>query len=216
MAEPQARPPTQLYLITPPVSEGTDFLPVLKEVLGVGEAACVLLNIVAGDDHAAKKIIKDFAAVVQPTGAALIVSGWSAVIARGGADGIHITDGHTGLTEALESFKPERIVGAGNIRSKHDAMQIADSGVDYVMFGEPSRDGRTPPLEAIVERTGWWAELFEIPCVAYAPDLGAVPLLADCGADFVAVGHAVWNHDQGPAAAMRLVHDLLKQRSAAP
>ena len=87
MAEPQARPPTQLYLITPPVSEGTEFLPVLKEVLGVGEAACVLLNIVVGDDHAAKKIIKDFAAVVQPTGAALIVSGWSAVIARGGADG---------------------------------------------------------------------------------------------------------------------------------
>ena len=39
MAEPQARPPTQLYLITPPVSEDSDFVPVLKEVLGIGEAA---------------------------------------------------------------------------------------------------------------------------------------------------------------------------------
>ena len=83
------------------------------------------------------------------------------------------------------------------------------------MFGEPARDGRTPPLEAIVERTGWWAELFEIPCVAYAPDLGAVPLLADCGADFVAVGHAVWNHDQGPRPPCGWRCRLLKQRGAA-
>jgi len=214
MAQPQDRPPTQLYLITPPVGEASDFAPLLREALEAGEAACVLLDLVAGDDQSAKKLIKDYAAIVQPTGAALLVSGWSAVVARGGADGIHIVDGHTGLKDALQSFKPERIVGAGNVRTKHDAMQIAESGADYVMLGEPSRDGRVPPLQATIERTGWWAELFEVPCVAYAPDLGAVTLLADCGADFVALGPAVWNHEQGPAAAMRLVHDLLKQRAS--
>jgi thiamine-phosphate pyrophosphorylase len=212
MAAADPRPPVQLYLVTPLVTDAAAFAPVLKQVLGAGEVACVLLNLAATDDNAAKRIVKDIAAVVQPRGAALIVNGFGSIVARAGADGIHIADGRTGLADALASFKPERIVGAGGIRSKHDSMSIAETGVDYVMFGEPSGDGRTPPLEAIVERTGWWAELFEIPCVAYAPDLGSVPLLADAGADFVALGGAVWNHDKGPAEALSLASRLLAQR----
>ncbi|MDQ0472014.1 thiamine phosphate synthase [Labrys wisconsinensis] len=214
MADADHRPPVQLYLVTPFVTDATAFGPLLKEVLEAGEVACVLLNLAAPDDGAAKRLVKAMAGVVQPRGAALIVNGFAAVVARAGADGIHVADGHKGLAEALESFKPERIVGAGGIRSRHDSMAIAETGVDYVMFGEPSGDGRTPPLEAVVERTGWWAELFEIPCVAYAPDLGSVPLLADAGADFVALGGAVWNHDRGPAEALSLASRVLAQREA--
>ena len=47
-------------------------------------------------------------------------------------------------------------------------MLAAESGADYVMFGEPDADGARPPFEAIVERVEWWAEVFQIPCVAYA------------------------------------------------
>jgi thiamine-phosphate pyrophosphorylase len=119
------------------------------------------------------------------------------------------------LRQALDSFKPERIVGVGGIRTRDDAMTLAETGVDYVMFGEPARDGRTPPLEAIVERTDWWAELFEVPCVSFAPDLGAVPLLADAGADFVALGDAVWRHRSGAAEAVALASRVLKQRDGA-
>ena len=66
----------------------------------------------------------------------------------------------------------------------------------------------------MVERTQWWSELFETPCVAFAPDLGAVPLLADAGADFVALGDAVWRHDKGPEAAVRLASSVLGQKEA--
>lgn len=216
MADNPSSEPTRLYLFTPPIGADGTFLPILEEALAAADVACVLLHLDVSDDGTAKKAIRDVAAVVQRRGAALLVSGWSAVIARAGADGIHVPGIPARLAEAIASFKPERIVGAGAIRSRHDAMQVAESGADYVMFGEPAQDGRTPPLEAVVERTGWWAALFEVPCVAYAPDLGAVPVLADAGADFVAVGHAVWNHDQGPAAAMRLLDGLLKQRGTAP
>lgn len=215
MAEASTRPPVQIYLVTPAISDVAAFLPSLQAALGAGDVACVLFTPVAGDDQSAKKLIKEIAPVVQGADAALLVSGWSAVVARAGADGVHLSDGRKGLTDALDSFKPERIVGAGGIRSKDDAMTIAETGVDYVMFGEPGRDGRFPPLEVVVERTGWWAELFEVPCVAFAPDLAAVPLLADAGADFVALGNAVWDHEKGPAEAVALADRVLKQRDHA-
>lgn len=215
MPEAPPRPPVQIYLVTPAIADVAAFLPSLRAALGAGDVACVLFTPVAGNDQSAKKLIKEIAPVVQGAGAALLVSGWSAVVARAGADGVHLSDGRKGLAEALDSFKPERIVGAGGIRSKDDAMTIAETGVDYVMFGEPNRDGRLPPLEGLVERTGWWAELFEVPCVAFAPDLAAVPLLADAGADFVALGNAVWDHDKGPAEAVGQGDRVLKQRDNA-
>jgi len=215
MAEASNRPPVQIYLVTPAVADVAAFRPSLDAALSAGEAACVLFTPAATDDQSAKKLIKEIAPAVQGRGAALLVAGWHAAIARAGADGVHLIDGSKGLAEALESFKPERIVGAGGIRSRHEAMTVAEAGADYVMFGEPAGDGRLPPLEAVVERTTWWADLFEIPCVAFAPDLAAVPLLADAGADFVALGNAVWHHEKGPAEAVALVDRLLKQRVGA-
>jgi thiamine-phosphate pyrophosphorylase len=213
MSRDPALPPAQLYLMTPPISDADGFAPLLDAMLSESDVASVMLRVVASDDSVAKKIIKTIAPVVQRHGAALLVEGWAAVVARAGADGVHLVDQRQGLADAVESLKPERIVGVGGVRSKHDAMVLAESGADYVMVGEPARDGRPPPLDAVVERTGWWAELFELPCVAYAPDLAAVPLLADAGADFVAVGEAVFGNAAGPVEGLRLASRLLAQRA---
>jgi thiamine-phosphate pyrophosphorylase len=70
------------------------------------------------------------------------------------------------------------------------------------MFGEPEADGSRPSFGAIVERVGWWAELFEVPCIAYAASLDEVGPLAAAGADFVAIGGSIWDDPRGPAAAV--------------
>jgi thiamine-phosphate pyrophosphorylase len=57
-----------------------------------------------------------------------------------------------------------------------------------VMFGEPRADGSLPPLEQVLERCRWWAEVFNIPCIGYAPDAAAVAPLAATGVEFVALG----------------------------
>ena len=95
------------------------------------------------------------------------------------------------MERGAAALKPDRIVGAGGLQSRHDAMTAGEAGADYVLFGEPDRDGHRPRLEAIVERVHWWAEVFEPPCVGYAATLDEVGALAAAGADFVLLDDAV-------------------------
>ena len=81
-------------------------------------------------------------------------------------------------------------------------MLAGERGADYVMFGETEAGGRRPSFAAIVERIEWWAELFEIPCVGFAAALDEIAPLAAAGADFVAIGDALWDDPRGPAAAV--------------
>jgi thiamine-phosphate pyrophosphorylase len=81
-------------------------------------------------------------------------------------------------------------------------MVAGERGADYVMFGELEADGSRPSFNAILDRVAWWAELFEVPCVAYAATLDEVGPLAAAGADFVAIGGGIWDDPRGPAAAV--------------
>jgi thiamine-phosphate pyrophosphorylase len=117
--------------------------------------------------------------------------------------------------ELRDRLKGERAIGVGGLRTKDDAMTLGEAGVDYLLFGEPRPDGSVPALESVVERAGWWAEIFETPCVAFAPTLDAVPQLAATRAEFIALGDAVWTHAAGPAEAVRLAIRALEQPEAA-
>ena len=130
-----------------------------------------------------------------------------------GADGVHVRGAGADLVAAVEGLKPERIVGAGSLRTRDEAMTAGEMGADYVMFGEPNRDAPTMDPQALAERVGWWAEIFETPCVAYADTIAAAGALADAGADFVALGEAIWRRPS-PAEAARSVQALLAGVSA--
>jgi thiamine-phosphate pyrophosphorylase len=62
--------------------------------------------------------------------------------------------------------------------------------------------------DLLAERVAWWAEIFETPCVAYADTLERAGELADAGADFVALGEAVWGA-ASPACAAREAQALI-------
>jgi thiamine-phosphate pyrophosphorylase len=81
-------------------------------------------------------------------------------------------------------------------------MLASEAGADYVMFGEPDHNGRRPIFEELLERLTWWAELFEIPCVAYAAGTHEVAPLSRTGADFIALGDWIWSAPEGAAKAI--------------
>ena len=81
-------------------------------------------------------------------------------------------------------------------------MLAAESGADYVMFGEPDRDGHRAGFEAVLQRVSWWAEVLTIPCVGYAASLEEVETLARAGADFVAIDETIWRDTRTLASAI--------------
>jgi len=93
-------------------------------------------------------------------------------------------------------------------------MTLGEAGVDYLLFGEPRRDGSLPSLDSVAERAAWWAEIFETPCVAFAPSLETIETLAATQAEFIALGDAVWNHPDGPAAAVKAASEILGRLEA--
>ena len=181
----------RLYLVTPPVGDPDAVASDLADALNAAEIAAVLLRLADGDEAAQLERIKALRILIQSNGAALLLDGHAALVARAEVDGAHLT-GVDAFLAAVPSLKPARIAGCGGLNSRHDAMLAGKSGADYVMFGEPDADGRKPSFEAVIERVEWWAETLTIPCVAYAASLDEGEALARAGADFLAVGENIW------------------------
>ena len=197
----ESKPRQRLYLVTPAVGDHALIVGELERALDAGDIAAVLLRLADDGERSLIERTKHIAAVVQPRDIALVIDNRPDIVARAGADGAHLT-GVANLAAALALLKPERIAGAGGLRSRHDAMLAGEAGADYVMFGEPDRHGRRTSFEELQERLTWWAELFEIPCVAYAAGKDEMTPLVRTGADFIALGDWIWSAPEGAAKAV--------------
>ncbi len=199
MARDPEAPPARLYLITPPLAAAQPFDAALKAALGAGDVACVLVRFATPDPGARKTIVRALTPFVQDFGAALLLAADPQLAARAGADGAHVTGVGETLDQAIESLKPDRIVGVGGLDSRDACMAAGELDVDYLMFG--GLDDSMSPA-AVLERTQWWAEIFNVPCVAFAQSLTEVDALSNAGAEFIALDAAVWDDARGPAAAV--------------
>ncbi len=215
MPKPQQRerPGPRLYLVTPVIEDAVAFARELAPVLKAADVAAVLLRLKASDERALINRVKALTPAVQDFGAALLLDGHAELVARGGADGAHLT-GNGECPAVSARLKPARTAGCGGLATRHDAMTAAESGADYVMFGEPM-DGQRPAFDAIIERVAWWAEVFEIPCVGYAASLDEIGALARAGADFVAAGDCIWDAPRGAAAALGEATERLSKMAIA-
>jgi thiamine-phosphate pyrophosphorylase len=196
----RTRPNPRLYILTPEVSDTAALSGVLAEIIGAVDTAAVLLRLRGADERSLINRVKAAAPAVQGAGAALLVDGRPDIVARAGADGAHLA-GPEALQAAIGTLKPNYIAGAGFLHSRHDAMVAAEAGADYVMFGEPDAAGHHPSRDGVIDRVAWWAELFEIPCVGDATALDNIDALVAAGADFVALGDALFDDPRGAGAA---------------
>ncbi len=207
-------PSTRLFLITPALDAAEPFAAALSAALAAGDVACVLLRHAARDERGAKALLKPLVAAVQEHGAAALVEGDERLAAHAGADGVQVGGPGQRLDDAVASLKPERIVGVGGLGSRDDAMLAGEADVDYLLFGEPGPDGALPDPVDTLERVRWWAEIFNLPCVGFAGTLDEVAALARAGAEFVALGDAVWGDPRGPAAAVAEAEAALRAAAA--
>ncbi len=164
--------------------------------------ASVHLRFSTADEAAIKRALQQLAPLIQEKDAALLIDppgDWRNV-ARWGADGVHLPRPEQ-ARDAVEALKPDRTVGVGGLRSKDAAMLVGEAGCDYVMFGEPRADATLPPMEQVIERCQWWANVFSTPCIGYAPSLEAIAPLARTGIEFIALGEWLFSGSAAEVSA---------------
>jgi thiamine-phosphate pyrophosphorylase len=200
--------PAQLFLIAPSDADAATFVPQLKRVLEAAVVDALLLPRGNRAEGAYKSFVKAVVPVAQPAGAAVLIEGDPGLVRMLGADGLHVAGAVSEVAAAAAALRPDYIVGAGAIASRHDAMSKAEAGVDYVLFGATS--GQLRPEQR--EIAHWWAETMEVPSVLADPSATAETANAE-GCEFIGLGDSVWADPDGPDAALRRI---LRLEDAAP
>ena len=209
-----SEPRTRLFLVTAPVSSAEAARPGIEAALDAGDVACLLLRLAVSSERDRKEVVRALAPAVQGRGAALLLED-PRLVAHTGADGTHATGADDDLAAALASMKPDRIAGAGDLASRDEAMRAGEAGADYVMLGDAGFAAAGPAPADLLEEVAWWAEIFNVPCVAFARSLAEVGGLGLTGAEFVGLGAAVWDDPRGPGAAVAEARAALDRAEAA-
>jgi thiamine-phosphate pyrophosphorylase len=203
-------PPTRLYLITPPAFELAPFSRALEDALAGGDVAAVQLRLKDASDAEVLRVGAALMPIVQASGAAFIVNDRPDLAAQLGADGVHVGQSDASYAEARRLLGADKTVGVTAHNSRHLAMLAAEAGADYVAFGAFYPSGtKAPEHWAEPEILEIWSEISTTPCVAIGGITldNAAPLLR-AGADFLAVSAGVWNHSNGPRAAVAAFNEL--------
>lgn len=175
---------TQLCLtLSPPGS--TDALDHAASVIAASGAVSVVIEPADGVPLTAQSVLP-IVAIIQQAGAAALLADDAHLARTVKADGVHLVRRADDIMGAYEEARSilggGAIVGADAGASRHDAMSLGEAGADYVAFNLADGD------DSGYELVAWWAEIFEVPVVAYgATSVEAVQDLAAAGADFVAV-----------------------------
>lgn len=200
----------RLYLITPPIIDLAAFMDMLEDALAGGDVACVQLRLKGVNDAELMRAGVALKPFVQNAGAAFIVNDRPDLAAALDADGVHVGQSDARYAEARALMGPGRIVGVTCHNSRHLAMEAAEAGADYVAFGAfyPT-DTKQPLASADLEVLEIWQETMQTPCVA----IGGIKVdnagpLVRAGADFLAASAGVWNHADGPRAAVAAFNAL--------
>lgn len=176
----------------------------VEAALDAGDVAAFQLRLKGVSDDDIRRAVETLMPAVQARGTAFLLNDRPDLAAALGCDGVHLGPDDAPYAEARRLLGTARTVGVAAGGSRHQAIEAAEAGADYVSFG-PFFPSATKGASAFakVEIVRWWSELMEAPCVAVG---GLTPAncrpLVEAGADFLAVSAGAWAHAEGPAAAV--------------
>jgi thiamine-phosphate pyrophosphorylase len=199
----------RLYLISPPKLSAANFLTPLKEALEGGDVASFQLRLKDVSDDDIRRTVDALRPVVQAHDVAFILNDRPDLASELGCDGVHVGQEDASYAEARKLL-PKAIVGVTCHDSRHLAMEAGEAGADYVAFGAffPTQT-KDPKTSADIELLRWWSEMMVVPCVAIGGiTVQNAPALVEAGADFLAVSAGVWEHPDGPKAAVKAFNKL--------
>lgn len=212
MAEPEDR--CRLVLIAPAITDDTELEAAVAAAIRGGDVATLIIPQYGLDEASFQKRAERLVPLGQGADVAVIIAGDSRIAGRSGADGLHVSEGLQAAAEAIEKFTPKQIVGVGNVKDRHGALEYGELRPDYVFFGRLDGDIKPEAHGKVLSLAEWWAALVEIPCIAMGGTSIASALeVAETGADFVAMREAVFGHPGGAALAIAEINAMLAEKA---
>lgn len=200
----------RLCLVTPRVYNADAFAPRLADALAGGDVASLIVTAPGGDAMALQHAAELLVPIAEARGVAALIHNDTRVAARTKADGVHIDSGVADIAAALDSFRNKKIVGAGGIHSRHEALEAGDAEPDYLFFGRLDGDDGDAIFPKALDLAAWWSSVTVIPAIVMGGrSLASVDEAVRNGIEFVALSEAVWSHPKSPAAAVAEVSERL-------
>lgn len=208
----------RLYLISPGKLVLPQFAQALEEALAAGDVSAFQLRLkeIKDDDE-----IREAVAVLMPIchahGVAFILNDRVDLAKELQTDGVHLGQEDMPLGAARAILGEGVAIGISCHDSGHLAMEAGEAGADYVAFGAYRPTTSKSPEKLAMYGTPtpdllpWWSTYTTVPSVVIG---GLTPEncgeLVTQGADFIAAITAVWNHAEGPAAAVKAFNTAIK------
>ena len=175
------------------------------------DIACVQLRLKEASDEAVLAAVKTLLPIAHEYEAVFLINDRPDLAKKSGADGVHIGQQDATYKEARALLGDEAIIGVTCHNSTHLAMEAGEAGADYVAFGAfyPTQT-KDVSQTAKTDILAFWSHATTVPCVAIGgitPENAASVVVA--GADFIAVSGGIWDHSQGPAAAVAAFAEVL-------
>jgi thiamine-phosphate pyrophosphorylase len=195
----------RIFLIAPAELDADRCRALLDEALAATAVAALLLPRGARGEGSYEALVEAVTPRAQAAGVAVLIEGDPGLVRTFGADGLHVEGTVDDVRVATAALKPDHIVGAGRVGSRHDAMSKGEFGPDYVLFGPLS--GAMTAEQRDMAR--WWADIMEVPSVISDP--AATPETASAeGAEFIGLGESVWTAPEGVTARLAAIAKALE------
>jgi thiamine-phosphate pyrophosphorylase len=200
----------RLCLVTPVGIPPADLAARLEAALSGGDVASLIITLGNAAPSDLQMMAETLTPIAQRHDVAALVHNDTRIAGRARADGVHVDTGPNDLRDAVARLRPQRLVGAGGAETRHDAMVLGEADPDYVFFGRLDGDTDSDPHPQALALAAWWAPLFHIPAIVMGgASLESLGEAAATGAEFIALSRAVWDHADGPAAAIAEANSFL-------
>ena len=204
----------RLVLIAPDMSDADACVRVMGDALKGGDVASVILPQYGLDDRQFQELAERLVPVIQEAGAAALVVDNSRVAGRAKADGLHVSGPVAELAEAVDKHAPKLIVGGGNAKERHVALEIGEIQPDYIFFGKLDGDIKPEAHSKNLALGEWWASMIEVPCIVMGgTSIESALAVAETRAEFVALRLAVFAEPERAASIVAEVNALLDEKA---
>jgi thiamine-phosphate pyrophosphorylase len=181
---------SRLFLVAPKDATQPDILACAKVACAAADCASIII-------HEGAKA--DDVSALQDLGLAVLLADVEPrIVSRLKADGLHLSKAEFNLLDIRMSLPKDTMIGLDCGTSRHQAMQAAEQGADYVGFRQKSQFVGEPLVK-------WWNDLAAIPAVPLDASTAEEATILAKQSDFIRPSDEMW---QNPDAAQRVITEL--------